>query len=177
MYRFENEKLVLRSAKTSDIDNIVRELKFKDSIGNNLKKEFSREEIYMNIADSNQKNVYHFIVFDKENDLIIGCVVIRLLSKDATDGIGDIKFIVNCKKYLYDVIDIVLEFCFTTILLHKVVINQYETNKIIENLLKEFGFVEEGINRKGFLYNKKWYDEKKSTILINEWAISKNTIN
>ena len=183
-YILENENVLLRPLKITDVNNLLyfaeneREI-WQYSLIQPKDKTSLEEYINLALKDRENKESYPFIVFDKQKNKYAGSTRfydINSFHKSLSLGytwygkeFRGTKLNKNCKYLL-------LEFAFEKLEVERVEFKADKNNKVSINAMKSIGCVEEGILRNNFTTNYGRRDSIVLSIIKSDWQTDVKTL-
>jgi len=180
MLRIENDAIYLRDVELTDLNSLCNVTRSNSLISNFFNFFETKESVYLFLMDLIAKNNekiktdYSFIVINKKDESIIGCLLLNICTAFERNGIVQLSIMTGDKVFLNDIFGIVNEFCFTTLHFHKIVFKVLSSNinkNYFKTLLKKNFYKKDGIERDGFLISDQWYNVENYSILIQEWQL------
>ena len=158
----KSERLILRKFKLSDVKQYIK-------LGSHIK---DTKKALAWIKSSWIKNSYHFGIFLKENNILIG--KIELCHMDWWfDKAGEIGYFINKKYrgkgYATKASGMVIDYCFDKLNFHKMYADTDPDNFASQKVLEKLGFKLEGRIREKVFVKGKWIDEYDYGLLKTEW--------
>ncbi|HEU4964564.1 MAG TPA: GNAT family protein [Bacilli bacterium] len=133
-----------------------------------LVQEFIKNEIEGWEADKG----YHFGIFVRETDELIGSIMIAKVNRGPFDG-GIVGYSLdeahNGKGYATQAVRLVAQFAFEELKLHRLYAGVMPSNIGSWRVLEKAGFVREGLNRKNLKINGEWEDHYAYSMLETDW--------
>ena len=121
---------------------------------------------------SKDKNGIYFVIIDKKTNTHIGNV--KLFSIDQRNGICEFGILIGDKNYwgkgvATEATKLALEYAFTKLNLRKVCLGVLKDNEKAVKLYEKTGFVEEGCEKKMYLFNGKYSDALRMGIFKEDF--------
>lgn len=147
----------------------------------------SEEELlpyFNNVLKNNNISIenrmaYEYAVFSKTEDCFIGFADIDIHKKNSSGGYGEIGYFLLPefwgRGYATEIATMLIEVGFKHINLHKIEASCNYNNLESENIMQKIGMVKEGELRKIRCKDNRWDNEKRYSILIEEWPNNKET--
>ncbi|AYW46197.1 GNAT family N-acetyltransferase [Tetragenococcus koreensis] len=123
-------------------------------------------------GDASSNEQFNFTIRNVADDGLIGFVSLNdvlLKNRRAELGIGILSAKNRGKGYGKEALDLLLEFAFNHLGLHKVNLSVHAYNKGAITLYEKLGFVKEGTNRKAIFKDGFWMDQYNYGLLADEW--------
>ena len=73
-------------------------------------------------------------------------------------------------RFMTEAVELVLEYAFKTLKLHRLEANVQPNNVASINVLKRAGFTKEGFSRRYLKIDKRWRDHERWAIIIEDWS-------
>jgi len=118
---------------------------------------------------------YAFGIALKDSDRVIG--IVDLFKVDFENKDAELGYWIG-KKYrgkglMSEAVELMLNFGFTKLKLHRIHANVFEGNTASEKVLKRHGFIYEGLSRESRFKCGKWQNELRYALLKKHWRIRK----
>ncbi len=170
----KGENVSLRPIKLDDAPRFVRWLKDEEVrkfLSANPKEiSLKEEKEWIKSLAKKKKSEKHFAIDTKEN-IHIGSLSLSLNLKNKSAELGILIGDKNYwgKGYGAEATQLLLNYGFTKIRLHRIGLGVYAYNKRAINLYKKLGFKNEGVKREAIFWKGKFYDLIQMGILQKEW--------
>lgn len=175
--RINGEKINLRIVTRADALTIYHNISDKDIIRfTHIPDPYKLEDAYDFIRFTHRqrrkKAAYHFGLENKDNGQIIGGIMLENICE--VNRKGEIGYWVAKpfwgKGFMVEAINLMLDFCFTKVKLHRVQAYVFPDNHGSIRVLEKAGFTREGFIREGFKQRGNFVDVYQYAILEDEWA-------
>ncbi|AWB45754.1 GNAT family N-acetyltransferase [Paenibacillus sp. CAA11] len=114
-------------------------------------------------------------IVDKRTDEPVGDI--QLMDVDHSNRSAGIRIAITTEHqgqgYGSEAMDILLDYAFGVLNLHRIELNVFDYNERARHVYKKLGFVEEGIQREALYYNHQYYDSVIMSILEDEYRLRK----
>jgi ribosomal-protein-alanine N-acetyltransferase len=140
----------------------------------------SVEESFLQLAECLRENVkedrrkYFFAVILRESEQLIGEAGFTIEAKEASGGIANMGYFLLKpywgKGYATEVAQMMIEYCFTTLKLHKVTAGCDVENTASEGVMKKCGMKREGYRAQQYYLDGDWRDRLEYGILYQDWV-------
>jgi [ribosomal protein S5]-alanine N-acetyltransferase len=121
---------------------------------------------------------YEFAAFTLADECFAGFAEIGIDKINQTGGCGEIGYFLlpECwgKGYATETATALIDFCFTSLNLHRVQAHCNSNNVRSENVMQKAGMTMEGEHRRARFKHGRWDNEKCYSILKEEWLQSKH---
>lgn len=180
MLRLDGERLYLRDHRTDDLD-IFHAWLSDPVIMNHMRwKTSTIEESFVQLAECIQENMkedrsyYVLAVILKENERIIGDAGFTIEFRESGGGIANMGFFLLMpywgKGYATEAAKLIIEYCFTTLNLHKVTADCDPENAMSENVMKKCGMQREAYHKQQYYIDGQWRDRIEYGLVYEDWA-------
>jgi ribosomal-protein-alanine N-acetyltransferase len=175
--KIHGEKVNLRIVTRADALNIYHNISDKDisrftHIPDPYKLEDAYDFIKLTHRQRRKKTAFHFGLENRDNGQIIGGIGLENISEIHRKG--EIGYWLGKtfwgKGIMVEAINLMLDFCFTKVKLHRVQAYVFPDNAGSIRVLEKTGFKREGLIREGFTQRGKHVDVYLYAILEDEWA-------
>ncbi len=179
--KLQTKRLILRELQDKDLKDLVKQ-------ANNLNVSQYTEliphpyiikdgKLFINNCIRNVKkrpqNHYPFAICDKSNDKFMG--MIGYTHFDSFGKSAELGYWIGenywRKGYMSEAVEKMIDFAFANLKLIRINAHTMNENIASSNLLENFGFVNEGISKKGVRTKstKKWHDTRHYGLLKDDW--------
>lgn len=142
---------------------------------NCLGKEFFTRRLRRQIADWRSGRAYSFLIFKKDNDVLIGGVNINHVCRGAAQY-GTLGYWLDEAEqgmgYMAESLRLIINFGFKDLRLHRFNAGCLAHNERSANLLLKLGFEEEGFAKNYVQINGAWQDHRLFGLPIESWQAS-----
>lgn len=133
----------------------------------------AKHSFYKVLAMQLNDQAAQFIATIKDTDRDIGIVDYELITRNHDSSIFEIGYFIKPDFWGYgygtEMAQVLINFIFGSLSVHKIVASCNSNNKNSEKIMKKLGMVREGIFRKARYKNGYWDDEIKYALLREEW--------
>lgn len=164
-FKLEGKRVILQVLKESDVSCIVEITNDRDvlrfmSLPCPFTLRNARDLVDESRISFKNGSGYDFGIFLKESKELVG--VVRLMSIDQTNQNAEIGYWIGKdyqgNGYSRDALKLVLDFGFKRLRLFRISAKVMHLNVVSINLVKKFGFRQEGRLRKAILKDRNWFD-------------------
>ena len=185
MLKIEGGRIYLRDHQTDDLEifhswlsdpEVMRYLPWRTS---------TVEESFLQLAECLRENVkenrtkYFFAIILKESEQVVGEAGFTIEAKEAKGGIASMGYFLLKsywgKGYATEVAQMMIEYCFTTLKLHKVTAGCDAENTASEMVMKKCGMKREGYRKQQYYLAGHWRDRFEYGLLYEDWVRGKFT--
>jgi ribosomal-protein-alanine N-acetyltransferase len=180
MLRIDGDRIYLRDHRPDDL-SIFHSWISDPVIMQNLPWRTSTvEESFIQLAESIQESIredrsyYDLAIILKQSGEIIGDAGFTIEVRESTGGIASMGFFFLKpywgNGYATEVAQLLIEYCFTVLNLHKVTAGCDSENTASENVMKKCGMKQEAYRKQHFFIDGQWRDRLEYGIVYEEWA-------
>ena len=169
----KGKKVYLRPPKADDFAELTAMYQANREFFHGLVQPKSDQKGFNTYLENNNKpeNEY-FLIINGEDDKIVGAVNLSQIFKgnfkNAYLGYYLSKEFTR-QGLMTEAIELILQFAFKTIKLHRLEANVQPQNAASINVLKRAGFTNEGFSRKYLKINGRWRDHGRWAIIAEDW--------
>lgn len=165
------DRVSLHPIEAEDVEFVADGVNHPDVraiVGQPFPTNLARERRYFEELNERTDAVSVLITADDER---IG--VVELDPIDRETGVADLAIWVHPDRrrggYAREAIELLVDYAFAELRLHKVTANAYAANEASRGLLESVGFVEEGVGREDSFFDGDYHDTHYFGVLEPEW--------
>lgn len=167
----KGKKCILRKTVQSDAQRFFEWLSDETLNSFVLRKKITYEDTVAWMKQLlEKKNEIHCAIDTKEG-VHIGCVSLKV---QPDDRVAELALLIGEKEYWgkglgSEASELMIQYAFEELHLHKVWLSVYEYNTRALSLYKKLGFIQEGELREQIYYKDRYYNEIYMGLLASEW--------
>jgi [ribosomal protein S5]-alanine N-acetyltransferase len=179
MLKIEGERIFLRDHQASDLDAYHAWLSDPDTTHYLAWRSTSREASLIQLAEAMYENEqqprrkYYLAAVLKSTQQILGDAGFTIESQNADGGVAELGYFLLKpywgQGYATEAVQLLLNYCFTTLHLHKVRATCDAENRASEHVLQKCGMVREAYRKKQALLDGQWRDRLEYALLVEDW--------
>lgn len=173
----KSQTIYIRLMTLNDTDNLLQLEKSNkdffekysvDRPADYFTKDVQRDLINKSVEKASQDSEYNFGIFKIDNDELIGTIaifhILRGPKQSASVGYS-VSQKHNGKGYTTEAVNLVVDYAFNTLLLHRIEAGAMPHNIGSIRVLEKAGFQKEGLSKKNVKINGTWEDHQLLAIL------------
>lgn len=183
MLKIEGERVYLRDHQTHDLEIFHSWLSDREIMKYLPWRTSTVEESFLQLADCLRENVkedrtkYFFAVILRGSEQIIGEAGFTVGAKELRGGIASMGYFFLKpywgNGYATEVAQMMIEYCFTTLKLHKVTAGCDAENTASEMVMNKCGMKREAYREQQYYLDGHWRDRLEYGILYQDWVTGK----
>jgi len=175
--KLRGTKLYLRYPKIEDFAEFMALYESSKNHFRGLVQPITKRETFDKLLEkANQDEMEFFFICRIENGAIVGVInlsqIFRFRFQNAYLGyfLGE-QF--TGKGYMTEAVEIILNYAFKDLKLHRLEANVQPNNTPSINILKRAGLTKEGFSRKYLKIGGRWRDHERWAIIVEDWKSKK----